>query len=521
MAVAAMGLLVPLAACGSGSEGGSGGGGEGSSADPSTYDREATITVGTPSPFSALDPVKQTNIGENTFTFLIYDSLTQMDANYQVQPMLATSWEFAADGSSLTLKLRDDVTFHDGATFDASVVKANIERGKSTPGSGLAAPLASIEDVVVEDDYTVRLDLAPGLGADLPATFALNAGMMVSPKAIAERADELALDPDTAGSGPYVPVEVKTGEQVTFERSDSYWNDDTAYAKTLVVRSVTDQAARLNGVQTGAIDVAQISGSSPVQEALALVEQGAVQGDKISQITPVVLMINAERGDLVKPEVRQALAQAVDRTEIVEGLFAGNASEATQFYPEDYWAADPDFDAAAKFDAAAAKKLVADVGGAEISIAAATGSTAESVAQALQTQLGNVGIKVNLQSIPFAQIDDMYRRGEIDAQVVNASPGPDPASSLTYYVTDGFAASRGFGDVLGNLPAEAADPTKTLEDRATKYREIWNVMAENHMWTPIVRGEQVWVRSKDVTNVPNLPWVRSGFPNYRNVAKVK
>ncbi|WGX95533.1 ABC transporter substrate-binding protein [Nocardioides sp. L-11A] len=520
MAVAAVGLLVPLAACGSGSSKDAGGNGGGPSADPSTYDRTATIRVGTPSPFSALDPAKQANIGENTYTFLIYDTLTQMDADYQVQPMLATSWEFAADGSSLTLKLRDDVTFNDGAAFDAEVVKTNIERGKTMEGSSLVAALAPIDRVVVEDPYTVRLDLVPGLGADLPATFALNAGMMVSPKALAERADELALDPGTAGSGPYVPVEVKTGEQVTFERSDDYWNEDTAYAATLVVRTVADQAARLNGVQTGALDVAQISGSAPVQEALALVERGAVQGDKIAQITPVILMVNAERGDLAKPEVREAIGLAVNRTEIVEGLFSGNASPATQFYPEDYWAADPDL-AAPEPDLEAAKALVEKAGGAEISIAAATGSTAEPVAQALQTQLGAVGIEVDLQSIPFAQIDEMYRRGELDAQVINASPAPDPASTLSYYVTDGFAAARGFGDVLGTLPAEAADPTKSLDERAAKYREIWKVMADNDMWTPIVRGEQVWVRSEKIANVPNLPWVRSGFPSYRNVAMVK
>lgn len=490
------------------------------SSDPADFDRTATIRVGTPSPFGTLDPVKQTNIGENTYTFLMYDSLTQMDADYQVQPMLATSWEYSADGSALTMQLRDDVTFHDGTPFDATAVKANIERGKTTAGSGVAAALAAIEEVVVVDDHEVRFELAPGLGAELPATFTLNAGMMVSPKALAERAEDLALDPRDAGSGPYIPTEIKIGEQATFERVEDYWNDETAYAQTLVVRTVTDQAARLNGVQTESLDVAQISGSSPVQEALALVERGAVSGDQVSQITPVVLMLNAERGDLTKPEIREAIAMAVDREQIVEGLFAGNASAATQFYPEDYWAADPEFSAGAELDVDAAKQLVEQAGGAEISIAAATGSTAEPVAQVLQTQLGEVGIKVNLQSIPFAQIDEMYRRGEIDAQVINASPAPDPAATLTYYVTDGFKAARGFGDVLGDLPAQAADPTKSLDDRAVEYRKIWQAMGENHMWVPIVRGEQVWVRADDVANVPNLPWVRSGFPSYRDVAKV-
>ncbi|MFS3128326.1 ABC transporter substrate-binding protein [Nocardioides sp. Bht2] len=516
-------LIAPLSACGSSKSDDKGGstGSPAAAADPSSFDRTATITVGTPSPSNILDPALQNNIGQNTFTFLIYDSLTQMDSNYQVQPMLATSWEYAKDGSSLTLKLRDDVTFNDGTKFDAKVVEANINRGKTLQGSALVAPLAPIEKVVVVDDYTVRLDLKKGLGAELPAVFALNAGMMVSPKAFTSRGAELATNPGTAGSGPYIPVQVTSGQEVVLERSENYWNKETAYAKKLVMRTVVDQAARINGVQTGDLDVAQISGASPVQESLALVDRGAFEGDLISQATPVMVMMNAERGDLKKPEIRKAIGLAVNREEIVEGLFAGNATAANQFYAEGFWAHDDAMSATRSYDADAAKKLVEEAGGAEITIAAATGSTAEPVAQALQDQLGKVGIKVNLQSIPFAQIDDMYRRGELDAQVINASPAPDPASTMDYYVTSGFNAARGHGDLFGNLVAEAADPTKSIEERGAKYHEIWNVMAENDVWVPVLWGEQVWVRNDKIANVPNLPWVRSGFPSYRDIGKVK
>ncbi len=515
-------LITPLAACGSsGTDQEKSDGSPSAAADPSSYDRNATITVGTPSPSTILDPALQNNIGQNTFTFLIYDSLTQMDSDYQVQPMLATSWEFAKDGSSLTLKLRDDVTFNDGTKFDASVVKANIERGKTLTGSALVATLEPITAVDVVDDTTVRLGLKKGLGAELPAAFTLNAGMMVSPKAFGERGAALATDPGTAGSGPYVPTKVTSGQEVAYERNENYWNPDTAYAKTLVVRTVVDQAARINGVQTGDLDVAQISGASPVQESLAKIDQGAFEGDLVDQATPVVLMLNAERGALKKPEIRQAIAMAVNRDEMVEGLFAGNATAADQFYPEGFWAHDPNMSATRSLDVEGAKKLVTEAGGAEITIAAATGSTAEPVAQALQDQLGKAGIKVNLQSIPFAQIDDMYRRGELDAQVINASPAPDPASTLSYYVTAGFEAVRGHGDLFGDLVSEAADPTKSTEQRGEKYFEIWNIMATDDVWVPILWGQQVWVRNDKIAGVPGLPWVRSGFPSYRDLGKTK
>ncbi|WP_300680651.1 ABC transporter substrate-binding protein [Nocardioides sp.] len=515
-------LIAPLAACGSGgSDTGTTGTGSTSKADPSSYDRNATITIGTASPSTILDPALQNNIGQNTFTFLIYDSLTQMDSDYNVKPMLATSWEFAADGSSLTLKLRDDVTFNDGTKFDASVVKANLERGKTLAGSALVATLEPITKITVVDPTTVKLDLVKGEGAELPAAFTLNAGMMVSPKAFANGGAQLATDPGTAGSGPYVPTKVTSGQEVDYTRNDNYWNKDTAYAKTMVVRTVVDQAARINGVQTGDLDVAQISGASPVQESLAKMKQGAFEGDLVTQATPVMLMLNAERGDLKKPEIRKAIALAVNREEMVDGLFSGNATAADQFYAEGFWAHNPDMKTTRSFDLEAAKKLVTDAGGASLTIAAATGSTAEPVAQALQDQLGKAGIKVTLKSVPFAQIDDMYRRGELDAQVINASPAPDPASTLTYYVTAGFDALRGHGDLLGNLPTEAADPSKTTEQRAQDYFKIWDLMAEKDVWVPIVRSKQVWVRSAKIGGITELPWLRSGFPNYRTIGKTK
>lgn len=518
--LSATALLAPLAACGSSSPGATASGSDALSADASTADLTATIKVGTASPSSILDPAKQNNIGQNTFTSLIYDSLTQMDSDYQVQPMLATGWEFADDGSTLTMQLREDVEFNDGTPFDASAVKVNIERGKTMPGSALVSTLSSIDEVIVINDHEVKFTLNPGVGAELPAIFALNGGMMVSPKAIAEREDDLVLNPQNAGSGPYLPVQVDAGKEIVFERNPNYWDEDTAFAQTMVVRTTSDHAARINGVRTGDLDVAQISAASSVQESLALIASGALEGDLVNQATPVVFIPNAERGDLTKPEIRKAIALAVDKEAMVDGLFDGNAMVADQFYPDFMWEHDPNFNSAVSFDPDQAKTLVNEAGGAEITMAAATGSSAEPVAQALQDQLQDVGIKVNLQSIPFEQIDDTFRRGELDALVVNAPPQSDPASTLSYYVTDGFKAARGHGDVLDALAAEAADPAQSQEERAEKYFDIWRIMADENMWVPIVRGQQVWVRNEDIANVPTLPWVRSGFPDYSNVAKV-
>ena len=95
-------------------------------------DTDAILRFTTAGPSRNLDPVLQTSYGGWGYLVLIYDRLTVLDKDDNVQPGLATEWSFAEDGSYLEMKLRDDVSFHDGTKFDAEAVKANIERGKTS-----------------------------------------------------------------------------------------------------------------------------------------------------------------------------------------------------------------------------------------------------------------------------------------------------------------------------------------------------------------------------------------------------
>lgn len=519
IALVLAGLLVVAAACGGSSS--SSGRGSDTTKAPSggsgSYDRTASLKVSVPSPSTILDPALQNNIGQNVYTFLIYDALTQLDADYNVKPMLAKEWKFAADGSSLDLTLRDDVTFHDGTKFDGAAVKANIERGKALPGSTVAAQLAPITSVEVVSPTSVKLVLKPGEGASLPSLFALNAGMMVSPKALAERAGELQTNPGKAGSGAYIPTNVNPGVVVNFEAAPNYWDKEAGYLKTLEVQYSADTAARLNGVRTGATNLTQVTGSTPVQEALALVKQGAIAGDTIPQLSIQGLLINSDKGDLAKPEVRQAVQHAIDKDALVKGLFSDNASTADQFYPEGFWAHSKTQKNPYPYDPAKAKALVEKVGGASVKISAASGSTNQVVAEAVQAQLAQVGINASVEMLPQASIDASFMAGDLEVQGNSVQPQADPAGTVASYVTAGYKIAAGNAEVQA-LATQAADPAKPQADRAAIYDKIWQILADDVNWIPLLRTEQVWAKSKGVTNVDTLPWIRSGFPNMRTLA---
>src|SRR5512145_1877979 len=93
-----------------------------------------TLRIGLAEDPDILDPtMARTFVGRIVFAGLC-DKLFDLDEKLNVVPQLASSYEWAADNKSLTLKLRNDVTFHDGEKMDARAVKFNLERHKDMPG---------------------------------------------------------------------------------------------------------------------------------------------------------------------------------------------------------------------------------------------------------------------------------------------------------------------------------------------------------------------------------------------------
>src|SRR3954464_2624082 len=136
-----------------------------------------------------LDPtLARTFVGRIVFSALC-DKLFDLDEKLNIVPMLATGYEWSRDNKTLTLKLRQGVTFHDGEKMDAAAVKYNLERHKNLPGSSRRAELAPMESVEVVDPGTVRIHLsAPSV--PLLTVLADRAGMMVSPKAAQAAGDK-------------------------------------------------------------------------------------------------------------------------------------------------------------------------------------------------------------------------------------------------------------------------------------------------------------------------------------------
>jgi peptide/nickel transport system substrate-binding protein len=385
-ACGAVALTVGLAACGSSDSGGnsSSGGSDG-------------LTIATSGPVPSTWNPQEPGAPTTTFSDPVYDTLIHYGKDGELQPWLATSWEFT-NPTTLELKLRDDVTFSDGAKFDADAVKANLQAAlDNKANAGDQVFLSNITGMTVVDPTTIDLALAQPNPA-LPYDFSQASGYMASPKAL-QTADGLKQTP--IGSGPYVldTTATRPGVTVVFKRNPDYWAADQEvfpYDK-VTLSIIADPTAAKNAASTGQVDALTVQ---PGTEISGFKQVTSVAGDQ-SGMTGVWLDTTGTALQALSDQrVRQALNYAIDREKLGKAVYQDTAIAVPAVPVTDKDPAWSDeLGARYPYDTDKAKQLLADAGyanGFELTLISLP--QADQFAQALAGQLQQVGVKVNIES---------------------------------------------------------------------------------------------------------------------------
>ncbi|WP_406416293.1 ABC transporter substrate-binding protein [Streptomyces sp. NBC_00873] len=482
-------------------------------------DRGAALRIGYAGPTQSLDPAKQALPTSQPATFLIYDRLTALDDTFTAQPMLATSWQFAPDGSFLEFKLRGDVTFHDGTPLDAAAVKASLDRNKSLPGSTVAAMLADITSVEVVDPTTVRLHLKAGRGAGLPRVLSSNAGEIISPKALADGRD-LASAPGDAGSGPYAVKEFRPNELVVLERAPgNYWDTKAALPKRVEISFVPAASTRINALRAGQLDVAHILGAD-IATAEKLADSGAFKALKVPVLSQQALYLRSIDPKFADKRVRMAISLGIDRKAISAQLLGGNCEPLVQPFPVGHWAHAPGLEDRLAHDPERARRLLAEAGVTSLSFTldVAASSAFEQVAQMVQSQLAPLGIKVELTPLPSGESDAAYREGRYPAYLGPVSAVADPSQLIAMSYLGPYGGAEAVRDTVKPLADKAEDPTLSQEQRGDLYRQIWTTVADEATLLNICSTKQMWAYAPKVTGVESMPWTKAGLFDARYLA---
>lgn len=477
------------------------------------------LRIATSAPFNTLDPHKQSAIGDSMFTTLIFDRLVMIDANDELQPMLAESWQFAPDGSYLEFALKKDVVFHDGTPFNAEAVKVNIERAKTVEGSTVAQYLTSVRAVEVVDDHTVRMLLEDKKGAEVPAALTTSAGMMISPAAIADSSIDLSASTGPVGSGPYVVTAFTPSEKMTYEAAPEYWDPEAGNLDGIQVEFAANASTRLNQVRTGSSNLAAVSSANEVLEAMSLADKGELGLETVKYRSVMGLMLNSAMGDMQQLEARQAVAYAID-PQLINDLFSGTCEAHRQIYPDSDWSALQDWKYPYEYDPEKAKKLVQQLGGVSLALTFPVGSNTEAPANVLQMALAEVGIDAQLNPVPVTESNTRYMAGDFESLVTASfAPQPDPAATVNLYLTGGFQLARtpAEKDRVNEITGDGLNPMLSAEERATIYQEAWETALDEAWFVPVCNITAGIIHTDGVGNVTNLPWASQGLQDLRYI----
>lgn len=279
----------------------------------------------------------------------IFEQLTLLTPDYELEPMLATDWEFI-EPSTWRFSLREDVTFHDGQPLDAAAVKEGLfDRYEVVDGGG---PIqATADSVEIIDDYTI--EFTPAEHLPIPA-------MVAHPNyGVAAPGSDIAESP--VGTGPFQFVEYVNQDHLTVERNEDYW-DEPAHLEELTFRFFPDPDARRLALEAGDIDAAFEVSRSAVEP---LKDRGlTIETSDVGTYQALYVNANGEApwDTLADRDVRRALAHAIDRGALVEHVYEGLATTDQTWVPPSVLGDHADRITGFEYDPEEAKSLLEDAG---------------------------------------------------------------------------------------------------------------------------------------------------------------
>lgn len=367
----------------------------------------------------SLDPALSTDVPTGEVVSLLFDNLTQFDAEAQLRPGLARSWETDLLGRTYTFHLRRDAAFHDGRPIKAADVRASILRALAPgtkggrgwplyPISGARAYASGKTEVVdgisIPNDSTVVLQLEEPLNL-FPKLLAMPVA------AIVPTPTPPNFDQHPIGSGPWKFVSWSHDDAVVLARNERYWGG-APKSDTLRIRIIPEPLTQAAEYESGHLSVVEV----PIGETRRWEESHAQELQRRSALRNLYVAINTTRGPLKDVRVRRALNHAVDVPTLLTTLFAGRGVPSAGALPPGIAGYDSTR-APYSYDPSEAKRLLAEAGypnGFAIKLWRTQRAELARLAQSIQQNLAEVGVRAEIVERDASSARAAVRNGEAD-----------------------------------------------------------------------------------------------------------
>jgi peptide/nickel transport system substrate-binding protein len=476
-----------------------------SSGSSNSNGAKSTFVIARTGDIDLLDPYRATAFQTVQTLGLIYDSLVELDPQGNLQPGLATSWKVGDGGKTVTFSLRTGVTFHNGEPFGADDVKASMQRLlDDKTGAVGRSNLGDIKGVDTPDDQTAVVRLGAPHTALLYALASVNTAMLDT-KDIA--AGTVAQKPN--GTGPFRFVSWDQGQKLTAAAHAGYWGGAPKLSQ-IEFRIIPDESSILAGMRAGSFNMGVITDPSIAKQA----EGGGSNFSLLRQpaISYHVLMLNGRRPPLDKLEVRQAIACAVDRKQVLDTANFGEG-EVTGPITSPAFAASPTTGLPCNPpDLDAAKRLLAQAGhpdGLSLDTLVMVGEYATSVneGQNLQAQLAKVGIRLKLEQQPTSPYVKRWLDADFDTAVALNGGSYDPYLMYgRYFTTNGsLKGPAGLSSPELDRLLVKGDSTTDPAVRKQVYQQLQEELLRLSPWVWTFRGDDYYLIGKGVQGFTAMP----------------
>lgn len=466
-----------------------------------------TLTLGAVQEIRSWDPA-QAHVGHFLQPYqAAYDSLVLREPDGKLSPMLATAWKYNAANTVLTVDLRTDVTFSDGAKFDAAAAKANLDHFKTANGPQMAQ-LTAVSDIKVVDADTIELDLTT---PDPSLEFYLSqaAGLMGSPKALGTE----GIKTEPVGSGPYVmdkAATVKDSQSVFTARKD-YWNKGIQKFEKITFKTLVDLTARTNALVSGQVDATLLDPKTGKQAEGAKMKLAATEVDW--QGLTLFDRDGAKNPALKDVRVRQAINYAFDRKTILDQVLLGQGTPTSQPFGKASGAWLEELENKYPYDPAKAKALLKEAGfeaGFVLQVPAVPGF--ETQLAVLKQQLADIGITLEVGAAITNTYTTDVAAQKFTSMYFSLFQG-EPWVAINQIVST-KALYNPFKNTAPELQAKIDAVQNGGKDAPKLAQEVNKYVVDQAWFAPLFRVNQMYYHNSKIDVTPQIQQAVPSIYNY-------
>lgn len=369
-----------------------------------------SVNIAITADFPNLDPKR--SLTSTLIQYQMYDTLVRREPDGSLVPALAESWVESDDGKVITFKIREGVKFHNGDTMTVEDVAFSLNR--AIPWPNVQTITNKMDHAEVVDDTHIALYLKDAFTPIYEALSVICMGIVNQEVAEKMGDDEFDKAPVGGGTGPFMFIERVSGASLTLKAFEDYWRG-APKIKNLTFTIMPDQSTSSIALENGEIDV-MIDPNNSATSTLKQASGITVYETPYAKIA--LILMQTETGVFSNKLVRQAVAHAIDREEIILAAFDGVVDPIDSLIMPGMKYYNGNIEGPS-YDLELAKKLLSDAGypnGFTTKIlVAAPRTTNVKTAEVLQAQLAKIGINLEIDMAELARyVQDMAYNNDFE-----------------------------------------------------------------------------------------------------------